>query len=82
MKMTMGGALGREIKRARESLHKSQETLAFDAGIHRTYVSLIERGRKSPTIAVIAKLAKALNVRPSELLRRVEEQIDHPKFQR
>jgi transcriptional regulator with XRE-family HTH domain len=78
----MERALGREIKRVRESLQKSQEALAFDAGIHRTYVSLIERGRKSPTLTVIVKLAKALNVRPSELLRRVEEQVDQPKFHR
>lgn len=78
----MERALGLEIKRIRESLQKSQEALAFDAGIHRTYVSLIERGRKSPTLAVIAKLAKALNVRPSELLRRVEDQVDRAKFHR
>ena len=80
--MTMERALGLEIKRIRESLQKSQEALAFDAGIHRTYVSLIERGRKSPTLTVIAKLAKALNVRPSELLRRVEDQVDRAKFHR
>ncbi len=79
----MERALGREIKRVRESLQKSQEALAFDAGIHRTYVSLIERGRKSPTLTIIAKLAKALNMRPSELLRRVEDQqIDQAKFHR
>ena len=80
--MTMERTLGREIKRVRESLQKSQEALAFDAGIHRTYVSLIERGRKSPTLTVIAKLAKALNIRPSELLRRVEDQVDQAKFHR
>jgi transcriptional regulator with XRE-family HTH domain len=78
----MERTLGREIKRVRESLQKSQEALAFDAGIHRTYVSLIERGRKSPTLTVIAKLAKALNIRPSELLRRVEDQVDQAKFHR
>ena len=80
MKMTIEQALGREIKKARESLQKSQETLAFDAGVHRTYVSLIERGQKSPTLAVIARLAKALNVRPSELLRRVEAHFERSNF--
>ena len=72
-------AFGREIKKAREALKKSQETLAFDAEVHRTYVSLIERGQKSPTLAVIVRLAKALNVRPSELLRRVEAQFEQFK---
>ncbi len=69
-------ALGREIKKAREVLQKSQEALAFEAGIHRTYVSLIERGKKSPTLAVIVRLAKALGIKPSELLRRVEVEFE------
>ena len=80
MKTTIEQAFGHEIKKARESLHKSQEVLAFDANVHRTYVSLIERGLKSPTLNVIMKLARALNMRPSELLRRVEAQLGHSKF--
>jgi transcriptional regulator with XRE-family HTH domain len=69
-------AFGRELKKAREAAKKSQETLAFDAEVHRTYVSLIERGQKSPTLSVIVRLAKALNVNPSELLRRAEVQFE------
>ena len=76
----MEQALGREIKKARESLQKSQEELAFDAEVHRTYVSLIERGQKSPTLAVIARLARALRMKPSELLRRVEAQFEQSKL--
>jgi transcriptional regulator with XRE-family HTH domain len=76
VKTTVEQAFGREIKKARESLRKSQQTLAFDAEVHRTYISLIERGQKSPTLAVIERLAKALNVRPSDLLRRVETQLE------
>ena len=71
-----GLAFGHEIKKAREAIQKSQETLAFDAEIHRTYVSLIERGQKSPSLSVIVRLAKALKVKPSELLRRVEIQLE------
>jgi len=74
--MTMELALGREIKKAREVLQQSQEALAFEAGIHRTYVSLIERGKKSPTLAVIVRLATALGIKPSELLRRVEVEFE------
>jgi len=69
-------ALGREIKKAREVLQQSQEALAFEAGIHRTYVSLLERGKKSPTLAVIVRLATALGIKPSELLRRVEVEFE------
>ncbi len=77
--MTTELAFGREVKKAREAVQKSQETLAFDAEIHRTYVSLIERGQKSPTLSVIVRLARALSVRPSELLRRVEMQFEQHK---
>ncbi len=73
--MTVELAFGREIKKARKALQKSQETLAFDAEVHRTYVSLIERGQKSPTLTVIVQLSKALNIKPSELIRRVEVQF-------
>jgi len=76
MRMTIELALGREIKKAREVLQQSQEALAFEAGIHRTYVSLIERGKKSPTLAVIVRLATALGIKPSELLRRVEVEFE------
>jgi transcriptional regulator with XRE-family HTH domain len=44
--------------------------------MHRTYVSLIERGKKSPTLAVIVSLATALGIKPSELLRRVEVEFE------
>lgn len=74
--MTLELAFGHEIKKARKTLRKSQETLAFDAEVHRTYVSLIERGQKSPTLTVIVRLSKALNVKPSELIRRVEVNVD------
>lgn len=57
-------------------LQKSQEALAFEAGLHRTYISLIERGKKSPTLAVIVRLANALGIKPSELLRRVEIEFE------
>ena len=73
---TVEVAFGSEIKKARKALQKSQEALAFDAEIHRTYVSLIERGQKSPTLTVIVRLSKALNVKPSELIRRVEIQFE------
>ena len=46
----------------------TQEKLAFAADLDRTYVSAVERGEKNPTISVLARLAKALKVRPSELL--------------
>lgn len=61
--------LGTNLRRLREAKGLSQEAFAFEAGIHRTYVSDIERGARNPTITVVEKLAIALSVSASELLR-------------
>ena len=45
-----------------------QEAFAFEADIHRTYISDIERGARNPTIAIVEKLAKPLGVTAGELL--------------
>lgn len=45
----------------------SQEALAVDAGIDRTYVSRVERGLENPTVAVLEKVAKALDAEITEL---------------
>lgn len=42
--------------------------LAFEAGIHRTYVPGIEAGQRNPSIVIVAKLADALKVKPGSLL--------------
>ena len=60
--------LGKNLRRLREAKGWSQEAFAHEAGIHRTYVSDIERGARNPTIAVVEKLAKPLDVPASELL--------------
>ena len=61
--------LGTNLRRLREAKGLSQEAFAFEAGIHRTYVSDIERGARNPTITVVDKLAIALGVTASDLLR-------------
>jgi len=47
----------------------SQEKLAEMAGLDRNYVGMIERGERNPAVVNIVRLAKALGVKPSELLR-------------
>ena len=59
--------VGRTVKALRDAEGLSQEELADAAGLHRTYVSGVERGVRNPTIQIIAKLAKALGVEPAEL---------------
>jgi transcriptional regulator with XRE-family HTH domain len=65
--------VGLNVKRIRKEHDWSQEEFAFETGLHRTYVSGIERGIRNPTITIIAKLATALGVQPSDLLKPVEE---------
>ena len=63
---------GEIIREAREGLGVSQEALADTAGLHRTYISLLERGLRNPSLTVILCLAGALKVQASELLARFE----------
>jgi transcriptional regulator with XRE-family HTH domain len=60
--------LGKNVRRLREEKGWSQEDYADRAGIHRTYVSDIERGRRNPTVTVVEKLAGPLGVDASKLL--------------
>jgi transcriptional regulator with XRE-family HTH domain len=60
--------LSRNLRRLRTEKGWSQEELADRAGLHRTYVSGVERGVRNPTITIVAALAKALSVPPAELL--------------
>jgi transcriptional regulator with XRE-family HTH domain len=57
--------------KVREERHKkglSQEELAARAGVHRTYIGMIERAEKNITLSNIEKIAKALGIKPSELI--------------
>lgn len=60
--------IGLNVQRFRREKGWSQEDLAFESGLHRTYVSGIERGVRSPTALVLEKLAMTLDVRPADLL--------------
>ena len=60
--------LGLNVQRIRRQRNWSQEELAFRSGLHRTYISGIERGTRNPTVLVLAQLAKALGVTAAMLL--------------
>lgn len=60
-------ALGQRIKQRRHEVEKSQETLAFEAHVDRTYISAIERGVANPSIETLANICYALNVTLAEL---------------
>lgn len=59
---------GQNLRKARESKNISQEKLAELAGLDRTYISSLERGKRNVCLRNIIKLAEALCILPSELL--------------
>jgi transcriptional regulator with XRE-family HTH domain len=60
--------VGLNVRKFRAERNLSQEELAFECGLHRTYVSGVERGVRNPTVVVLEKIAKALKVATSLLL--------------
>jgi transcriptional regulator with XRE-family HTH domain len=67
--MRAGALVARNIRRLRVAKGLSQEALAVDAEIDRTYVSRLERGLENPTVAVLERLAKALSANIDEFFR-------------
>lgn len=65
-------SLGKELLNARIEAGLTQEELAFKASISRNYVSLMERDEKSPTVKMLLKLCRALGVRASTIVARIE----------
>lgn len=60
--------VGLNLKRLREEQGLSQEAFADVCGLHRTYISGIERGVRNPTVVILDKIAKALKVPAGQLL--------------
>jgi transcriptional regulator with XRE-family HTH domain len=60
--------VGRNVAALRKEAGFSQEELAFRADVHRTEVSLIERGKRDPRLGTLVKLARALEVAPATLI--------------
>ncbi|UJF27931.1 helix-turn-helix domain-containing protein [Planococcus sp. 107-1] len=71
--MKLEVAFGIVLKRHRKLKLLSQEQLALKANLDRTYISMLERGLRQPTISTIFTLAKTLEVLPNELIKEVEE---------
>jgi transcriptional regulator with XRE-family HTH domain len=61
-------AFAANLRRLRHAKGISQEDLAYEADVNRTYLSKLEKGVSYPGLEIIAKLAHALGVEPAELL--------------
>jgi transcriptional regulator with XRE-family HTH domain len=64
---TVCTAIGKSLKTIRIAANKSQETLAFDAEVDRTYISQIERGVANPSVLTLANLCYALDATLADL---------------
>lgn len=64
--------VGSVIQAVREEKGLSQEVVSGLAGIGRTHLSAIERGARKPTLETFFKLSEALDIPPSELMKRIE----------
>jgi transcriptional regulator with XRE-family HTH domain len=63
---------GLVLKETRSHKRISQNDLALQAELDRTYISLLERGLRQPTLGTIFKLAEALKIKPSLLIQKIE----------
>lgn len=66
--------LAKNVRLFRNKIGISQEALANESGLHRTYIGSIERGERNVSVDNIAKIAKALNVKPQQLLSVVDDE--------
>ncbi len=64
---------GRNVQKYRSAMNISQEELAFRAGLHRTYIGMVERAERSISLQNAKKIADALNVKLDTLLNNGKE---------
>lgn len=68
--------VGRVIQNFRGKKGLSQEVVSSFADIGRTHLSAIERGERKPTLKTFYKISYALKIKPSDLMKLIEEEIE------
>ncbi len=71
--MTIEKAFGLTLKELRQEKGLSQEALASYSGFHRTYISLLERGIKSPSLSTLDRLSHALDISLTQFVDAIEK---------
>lgn len=69
MTMTTAEAFGKVLKNTRKESGLSQEQLALQSGLDRTFISLLERGKRQPSLTSIIEVSAYLDISASELVR-------------
>lgn len=73
MAETISSRFGKEVRKLRMNRGLSQEALAASAGLDRTFISMVERGVRKPTLDSAKRIADALDTSLGEVLRSIEE---------
>ena len=76
MHLNIGPAFGKSLRSSRRSARLSQEALALAAKLDRSYISLLERGQRKPSLECVLVLAKALNVNPVKFVNDVVKDLE------
>lgn len=78
MHLNIGPSFGKSLRASRRSARLSQENLATIAHLDRSYISLLERGHRKPSLECVLVLAKALNVNPVKFVNDVVKELEMP----
>jgi transcriptional regulator with XRE-family HTH domain len=73
--LSIESAFGEVIRGLRKEIGRSQEDIAFDSALDRSFISQLETGRQQPSLITIFQLAKALGVSASQIVSSVEEKL-------
>lgn len=73
--MEIERAFGQVIRELRYGQDLSQEALAHESGLDRSYLSELENGRKTPSVRTVFRLAGALGLSASDLIATVEKEL-------
>lgn len=73
MKKSLATIFGEVLKELRNEAGISQETLAYECELDRSFISMLERGLRMPTLETLFKLSKPLKKVPSDILKTIEE---------
>ena len=71
----LNALVGAVLKELRNQAGISQQELAFEYGLDRTYISLLERGLRQPTIRTVFILSEALEIKPSQFISKIENSV-------
>lgn len=72
VEMKVASGFSVTLKKLRQQRHLSQEELADVCGLDRTYISLLERSKRAPSLETVFVIAKGLKISPSNLVKKIE----------